>query len=147
MNIMHIGLTVTDLNRSVAFYRDVLGLTYVGKLTMEGEETDKLFGMSGCRAEVGYLKCEGETEGPLIELIQLNHTEKVLPDLFRTGISEVCFEVKDMGAFTEKLKAHHVSLLSEPQPFDFTGDGFGRSTALYFRDPDGIILEAMENKS
>ena len=34
--IYHVGLTVSDLGRSVAFYRDVLGLQYQGELLMEG---------------------------------------------------------------------------------------------------------------
>ena len=32
----------------------------------------------------------------------------------------------------------------EPQFFDFTSDGFGKSKAVYFKDNDGIILELME---
>ena len=35
--IYHAGLTVSDLDRSVAFYRDVLGLQYQGELLMEGK--------------------------------------------------------------------------------------------------------------
>ena len=41
--IYHVGLTVSDLNRSIAFYRDVLGLKFQGEIFMEGEETDKMF--------------------------------------------------------------------------------------------------------
>ena len=33
---------------------------------------------------------------------------------------------------------------SDPQEFDFRQEGFGRSKAFYFRDPDGIILEIMQ---
>ena len=41
--IYHVGLTVSDLDRSVAFYRDILGLEFQGEIFMEGEETDKMF--------------------------------------------------------------------------------------------------------
>ena len=39
--IYHVGLTVSDLDRSVAFYRDILGLEFQGEIFMEGKETDK----------------------------------------------------------------------------------------------------------
>ena len=53
--IYHVGLTVSDLNRSIAFYRDVLGLKFQGEIFMEGEETDKMFRKENCKARVAYL--------------------------------------------------------------------------------------------
>ena len=47
--IYHVGLTVSDLNRSIAFYRDVLGLKFQGEIFMEGEETDKMFRKEKCK--------------------------------------------------------------------------------------------------
>ena len=41
--IYHVGLTVSDLDRSIAFYRDILGLEFQGEIFMKGEETDKMF--------------------------------------------------------------------------------------------------------
>ena len=41
--IYHVGLTVSDLDRSIAFYRDILGLEFQGEIFMEGEETDKIY--------------------------------------------------------------------------------------------------------
>ena len=41
--IYHVGLTVSDLDRSIVFYRDILGLKFQGEIFMEGEETDKMF--------------------------------------------------------------------------------------------------------
>ena len=40
--IYHVGLTVSDLDKSMAFYRDILGLKYQGEIMMVGEETDKM---------------------------------------------------------------------------------------------------------
>ena len=53
--IYHVGLTVSDLERSIAFYRDVLGLEFQGEIFMEGEETDKMFRRVNCKARVAYL--------------------------------------------------------------------------------------------
>ncbi len=49
--IYHVGLTVSDLNRSIAFYRDVLGLKFQGEIFMEGEETDKMFRKENCKKQ------------------------------------------------------------------------------------------------
>ena len=50
--IYHVGLTVSDLDRSVAFYRDILGLEFQGEIFMEGKETDKMFRRANCKARV-----------------------------------------------------------------------------------------------
>ena len=145
-NILHTGITVTDLDRSVAFYRDVLGLSYQGELVMEGPETDVLFGRKGCRARVAYLKGGRAEGGALVELICFTseEPEHQKTDLFRTSISELCFHTDDIQADYERMKKQGVEFLSAPQPFDFTSSGFGKSKAVYLRDPDGNILELME---
>lgn len=51
--IYHVGLTVSDLERSIAFYRDVLGLEFQGEIFMEGEETDKMFRRVNCKQSCG----------------------------------------------------------------------------------------------
>ena len=53
--IYHVGLTVSDLDKSIAFYRDILGLKYQGEIMMVGEETDKMFQKKNCKARVAYL--------------------------------------------------------------------------------------------
>lgn len=73
--IYHVGLTVSDLDRSIAFYNDILGLEFQGEIMMTGEETDKLFQRKNCKVRVAYLN-------PPIELIQfvdedVNKSDKV----------------------------------------------------------------------
>ena len=46
--IYHVGLTVSNIERSIAFYRDILGLEFQGELLMEGEETDIMFRKKNC---------------------------------------------------------------------------------------------------
>lgn len=145
-SIIHIGMTVTDIERSVAFYRDVLGFEYQSELLMEGEETDILFQRKGCKARVAYLK-PVKYEGTQIELIQfLSHeVEKQQTDLFRTSISEICFSTDDMDGEYKRLLNEGVEFLSEPQEMDFSKYGFGKSKVVYFRDPDGNILELIQS--
>ena len=144
--IYHVGLTVSDLDRSIAFYKDVLGLEFQGEIFMEGEETDKMFRKENCKARVAYLNGSKAVEAPPIELIQFidEDVNKVKSDLFTTSISEVCFYTDDIYSVYKVLIENHVECLSEPQYFDFSSQGFGKSKAFYFKDPDGIILEMMQ---
>lgn len=146
--IYHVGLTVSDLDRSIAFYRDILGLEFQGEIFMEGEETDKMFRRANCKARVAYLNGSKAIEAPPVELIQFvdNKVNQMQSDLFTTSISEVCFYTDDIDSAYKILIENHVECLSEPQYFDFRADGFGESRAFYFRDPDGIILEMMQLK-
>ena len=144
--IMHVGVTVSDMDRSIAFYRDILGLNFVGEIFMEGPETDALFGRKGCRARVAYLNGSDHIMAPPVELIcfvdeACRHDPA---DLMKTSISEICFRVQDIDAVYAHLVEQGVDCLSAPQAFDFTASGFGKSKAIYFRDPDGIIMELMQ---
>ena len=53
--VMHIGITVSNIERSINFYRDILGLTLIGEALMEGKETDALFAMNNCKVKIAYL--------------------------------------------------------------------------------------------
>lgn len=119
--IYHVGLTVSDLDRSIAFYRDILGLEFQGEIFMAGEETDRLFRMKDTKARVAYLNGSKAIEAPPIELIQFvdNKVKKVKGNLFTTSISEVCFYTNDIERVYNSLIENHVECLSEPQYFDF----------------------------
>lgn len=144
--VYHVGLTVSDLDRSVSFYRDILGLTYMGEIRMEGKETDILFQRENCKARVAYLNGSDEKDMPPVELIQFvgGEIERDRADLFRTSVSELCFFTDDIEKTYRRFLENRVECLSGPRNFDFTDSGFGKSRAFYFRDPDGIILEMMQ---
>lgn len=144
-SIAHIGLTVSNIERSVAFYKHTLKLEYLGEMKMGGPETAALFKKEGCEARVAYLKPKNST-GPLVELIQFTSFAAQLhgSDLFETSISELCFAVDDIDAETARLKKLGIKLISDPQTFDSTEYGFGKSRAIYFYDPDENILEFIQ---
>lgn len=144
-HIAHIGLTVTDLERSINFYQNTLQLTYEGQLLMSGKETKLLFARNNCQAKVAYLKTPGSNT--LIELIQFISpaAQPAECDLFKTSVSEICFYTDNLLEEYLRLKNLGVEFISEPQDFDFSSAGFGKSRAVYFKDPDGIILELIQS--
>ncbi len=144
--IIHVGITVSDMDKAIRFYRDTMGLEFKGEMMMEGPETDRLFGREGIQARVAYLNGSDELFCPPIELIQFidNKIEKREADLFRTSISEICFTTDDIWKEYERLGDKGVEFISEPQEFDSTAYGFGKSIAVYFKDTDGIILELIQ---
>ena len=144
---MHVGITVSNIENSIKFYRDILGLTLKGQAIMEGKETDALFAMNNCKVKIAYLNGSNNIISPPIELLEFvnNETIKDKPQLNKISISEICFRVDNIEKVYKHLIDNNVECLSEPQEFDFTAYGFSKSKALYFKDPDGIILELMEN--
>lgn len=144
--VTHIGITVSDIEKSIDFYRDTLGLQLVGRITMEGESTDALFQGTNCVKKIAYLNGGENPICPPIELIQFTSEAcaKDVASLRKTSISEICFRVADIDHVYQTLAQKGVEFLSAPQFFDFRKDGFTKSKAVYFKDPDGIILELME---
>lgn len=145
--VMHIGITVSNMEKSIHFYKDILGLTFKCGAMMEGKETDLLFNMKGVKVKIAYLNGSDNIIAPPIELLQFINEEakKDTSQLNKISISEICFRVENIDEMYKHLIKNNVECLSEPQYFDFENYGFGKSKALYFRDPDGIILELMEN--
>ena len=146
-DVAHIGITVSDMDKSIKFYTDILKLKYSGELLMQGEETDLLFGLKNCKVRVAYLNANDNITAPPIELIQFlnSNAKNNKASLTKASISEVCFMVDNIDDMYNYLIQNNIECLSPPQTFDFTKYGFGKSKAIYFKDPDGIILELMQN--
>ena len=145
--IAHVGVTVTDMEKSKEFYGEILGLKYQGEFIMEGPETDRLFDMNDCKVRVCYFNGSDHVMTPPVELIKFisPKCKKEEAELTRTSISEICFVTDDIEKVYNMLIEKGVECLSEPQYFDYTDCGFGKSKAIYFKDPDGIILELTQN--
>jgi catechol 2,3-dioxygenase-like lactoylglutathione lyase family enzyme len=141
-SIHHTSFTVTDLDRSIGFYRDILGMKLVwdsSELGIEfrGPESDRMTGCPGTEQRIAFMSIGGD----LIELVQYTPLGKPLADnqASDTGSGHVCFLTKTIQELYERLSAKGMQIHCEPQ-------AVGAAKVMYFRDPDGIILEAMEGE-
>ncbi|MFM8618409.1 MAG: VOC family protein [Opitutaceae bacterium] len=146
--IDHINLVVSDLERSVRFYTEVLGFRKTADVVMEGAWIEEIIGLRGVRGLVAFVEAPGG--GPRIELLQyVTPAGAVLPENSRAnthGLRHLAFRVDDIAAMSARLRAAGVTLLSDPVrvPAGVVKFAAGDKTLLYFLDPDGVILELAE---
>jgi catechol 2,3-dioxygenase-like lactoylglutathione lyase family enzyme len=137
----HTGVTVSDLDRSIAFYRGVLGWEVSDKITVEGPYFENLTGVPGCRITVVYVEAPGHT----IELLHYEKPDdKKVSDLrpCDPGHLHLAFEVEDIGEVLAAFKQGGWEPVNPPR-IKSEGRRIG-SCAIYTRDPDGVFLEFMQ---
>ena len=137
--VYHTGFTVSDIERSVAFYRDVLGMRLLRRQPGTADYLASITGFPGVRLEVALLQPEGG--GSLLELLQyVSHPAPATPrETNRPGNAHLCFQVEDIHAACAHLRRHGVTLMSEPA--EITAGVHRGGFGVYARDPDGFTLE------
>ena len=138
--IHHTSFTVSDMERSIAFYRDVLGMkvdwdSQEAGVEFKGPVSDRITECPGTEQRIVFLTI-GEDR---LELVQFTPTGKALKDnkAGDTGSAHLCFKTENIQDLHQMLLENKVRLHCSPQ-------NNGRAWVMYFRDPDGIILEAVE---
>jgi glyoxylase I family protein len=141
--IHHACFTVSNMERSVAFYRDILGLevlwnSVAAGVPYKGPVSDQITGCPGTEQHIVYMG----VGGGILELVEYTPGGKPLENhkASDVGAAHVCFKTDDINALYKKLLENNVRVHCSPQK--------GISLlVMYFRDPDGIILEAIEGKT
>ncbi len=140
----HTGITVRDLDRSVRFYHDLLGLEIATEPSpwFDGPELGCGVGVPGAALRCVCLRV-GNT---MLELLEYrtppSQTERPLLS-HSVGASHVAFQVSDIRAAKAELEAAGVQFYSDINVVD---DGVLAGWRwVYFSDPDGYPLELVEN--
>ncbi|MDT8388069.1 MAG: VOC family protein [Thiogranum sp.] len=139
-----IGITVSDMTRSLAFYTEVLPFTLVAQAEVSGDAYEHLTGVFGLRMHVVRLKLGDE----FIELIQyIAPRGRPVPVDSRSNdrwFQHIAIVVSDMDTAYARLRANHVEHASPaPQRLPDWNPDAGGIEAFYFRDPDGNHLELL----
>ena len=144
----HVSFTVSNIEASVKWYTQVLGLEYVRSQEQANEYTDRLVGFKDAHLKVAQLRVPGETI-PLsrhhIELVEyVNPRGADVPlETNRTGVAHWAFMVDDIHQESERMKALGVKFKAEKPIAIEAGVNKGGFT-VYFTDPDGITLELVQ---
>lgn len=135
----HLGLTVADLERSICFYRDVLGLPLLGRRQADAQYVARQTGYAGVRLDVASFRLAPGDQ--MLQLAQyLNHAGPPSDQSSnRAGNTHVCLVVDDIHAAFEDLKAKGVRFKSVP--VEITAGPHRGGFGVYLFDPDGFTIE------
>jgi len=139
-----IGITVSDMDRSVEFYSKVLTFEKVSDVEVWGDEYERLQGVFGLRMRVVRMRLGNE----LIELTEyLAPKGRPIPVDSRSNdrwFQHVAIIVSDMDRAYAWLRQHKVQHASTgPQRLPDWNKKASGIRAFYFRDPDGHSLEVL----
>ena len=137
--IRHTGITVSDMESALRFYRDLLGLKVAKDFKEGGNYIDSISGLSGVRVWMVKLTVD---DGSMVELLQyLSHPGKVPdnPQLCDIGRSHISFTVENLDCEYKRLKKIGVKFNRTPQ---ISPDG--KAKVVFCRDPEGNFIELVE---
>ncbi|MDX6378717.1 MAG: glyoxylase family protein [Gaiellaceae bacterium] len=142
--VHHTGLVVRDLERSIYFYHDLLGLTFANEPSpwFAGPVLEK-----GVRVPNASLRQVSLWAGPnaMVELIEYRDLSADMTEPYPNntlGAGHLCFTVDDVAAAKAELEAKGVEFYSDVNVVD-EGPLAGWRW-VYFADPDGLSLELVE---
>jgi catechol 2,3-dioxygenase-like lactoylglutathione lyase family enzyme len=145
--IHHVGLTVADLERSVAFYRDILGFRKTLDMPLKGSNLERLLLLKpGTKARSVIMQAGRAITGE-VELIAFDPPAEQPTGPKRPGnpgVFMLSFEVKGetLAEVHERLRQKGIRFIADP--LDLGLPGYGSIKALSFEDPDGIIIELIQ---
>ena len=139
----HHGFTVSDLDRSIPFYRDLLGLELVRVSERRNLPSyDQIIGHDDIVLHVAILR--HPVNGFLLELCKYDNPKGQQRELDNTfvGASHLAFEVEDVDTQYRALVAAGFGAINPP--VDVERDGQVVARAMYALDPDGISIEMFQ---
>jgi glyoxylase I family protein len=138
----HTGITVSNLERSLAFWRDVLGFELSHRAHQTGELAAEITGIPGAEILIAVVKAPGHK----IELLEYRAPadRKIRNDLrpCDVGSIHVALTVENLDAILEKIASSGWKAAGKPQTLA-VGPNAGKRV-VYVRDPDGTTIEFMQ---
>lgn len=134
----HTAFTVSDIDRTAAFFRDVLGFSITTKTRQAGEVVGRITGVPGAELDIVFAMAPGH----MIELMQyITPVSQRVFDLkpCDPGFTHIAFEVEDIDAAVQAIEAAGCEPFGTPQIVPAGPRKGGKN--VYVRGPDNIFIE------
>ncbi len=134
--LSHFALSVSNMERSLSFYRDLFGMKVVFEMEFSDDKIGRITGIKGAKCKVVHLRLDSS---PVLELFHYYHPagKKIAPEHRQCdhGFIHLGFDVTEIHKHIEKMKEQGVEFLGELVEV--------RPGVLvaYFRGPDGEVCE------
>ena len=138
INIRHIGIVVSDLEKSLRFYRDLLGFETKKDNIESGEYIDLFLGLEEVVVQTVKMTLEN---GDMIELLHYK-TNKKKPEkieINQIGCTHFALTVKDIEATYRRFMEQDIEFVNPPH---LSSNGLAK--VAFCKDPDGLYVELVE---
>lgn len=134
-----VGVVVSDLDKAVDFYTNVIGMTQTGAFSVGGEKANDLGLSDGRSLDVKILKLENSEQSNEWKLMSFDKEashpkQKYIHD--DNGMQYITIFVKDINPFIKRIKKNNVKILSKEPSVLEDGRKF-----ILVQDPDGTFIE------
>jgi catechol 2,3-dioxygenase-like lactoylglutathione lyase family enzyme len=145
LGLDHVSVTVNDIDRSLVFYHELLGLPILGRGEEKGTDVARVTGLGGAHFRYADLDLGS---GQILELLQYLYPRgtPLKQSVHDPGSGHLALRVDDIQEVLRRMNQAGVSARSEPvtleEPLWWQG-----ATCVYVTDPDGVTVELVERTS
>jgi len=136
--VRHIGIVVNNMENSLKFYQDLLGLKIIKDMDEQGGYINNMLSLDG--VQVRTVKLSAGMGNTLIELLDFkSHNDNEIRNFYTIGASHVALTVDNLEELYKTLSKNNVKFNAPPQK---SPDGLVKVT--FCNDPDGTPIELVE---
>ena len=141
----HFSFTVSNLDDSLHFFCDLLGLKATPVMEVNNEDVQRIVGIPGAHLRISLVQVPDNKNIELIEYVKPKGKKLDLKTC-NTGVAHLAFVVDDIQKMYDNLSKKGVKF-NNPPVLVPGNDGKGRWAVCYLKGPDNITLELIEKKS
>ena len=134
----HTGIITRDINKSLYFYKNILGLRLIQDFTDSSDYINEITGLKGAIVHFIKLKC---LDGSVLELLEYtsHQTESIKSSIINVGICHIALRVNNANDAYKKLVDEKIKVISKPV---LSSEGIAK--VFFCLDPDGVRVEIVE---